>query len=119
MEIVKRRSLSRARLERYLDELEAAADAGITVCVRPGHFSDCLASIEADCGDWAAEMRELPASVAESETGLVLFWSDDRKEVLQWRVAPDYSARDASRAASLREGGLGCQGRGEEWLLRR
>jgi hypothetical protein len=82
MEIGERRSLSRARLERHLDELEAAADAGITVYVRPGHFSDYLASIEADCGDWAREMRELPASVAGSETGLVLFWSDEHKEVL-------------------------------------
>jgi hypothetical protein len=82
MEIVERRSLSRARLEHHLDELEAAADAGISVYVRPGHFADYLASIEADCGDWAREMRELPAGVAESETGLVLFWGDDRKEVL-------------------------------------
>lgn len=82
MEIVERRFLPRARLERHLKGLEATADAGITVCVRPGHFADYLASIEADCGDWAREMRELPANLAESETGLVLFWGDDRKEAL-------------------------------------
>ena len=82
MQIVERRSLSRARLERHLDELEATADVGITVYVRPGQLAACITSIEQEHGHWAREMRELPASVAQSETGLVLFWSDDRKEAL-------------------------------------
>jgi peptide subunit release factor 1 (eRF1) len=41
-----------------------------------------LESLGPEYGNWVQEIRGLPASLVESETGLVLFWSDDQKYVL-------------------------------------
>jgi len=74
--------MTRGRLERWLAELEPPEGERVALYVRPGHLFSYLESIGHEYGGWLQEMKGLPASLAESETGLVLFWSDDRKYVL-------------------------------------
>ena len=82
MEVAERYYMTRSRLERWLAELEQPEGERVALYVRPGHLFPYLESVAHACGKWLQEMRGLPASLAESETGLVLFWSDDRKYVL-------------------------------------
>ena len=82
MEVAARYYMTRSRLERWLAELEQPEGESIALYVKPGQLSPYLESIEREYGSWLHEMGELPANLAESETGLVLFWSDDPKYVL-------------------------------------
>jgi len=82
VEVAKRYYMTRSRLERWLTELEQPQGERIALYVKPGQLSPCLESTARGYGNWLQEMRGLPASLAESETGLVLFWSDDSKYVL-------------------------------------
>jgi hypothetical protein len=82
VEVAARYYMTRSRLERWLAELEQPESESIALYVKPGQLSSYLESIEHEYGNWLHEMEDLPASLAESETGLVLFWSDDSKYVL-------------------------------------
>ena len=82
VEVAERYHMTRGRLERWLAELEQPEGERVALYVRPGHLFSYLESIGHEYGGWLQEMKGLPASLAESETGLVLFWSDDRKYVL-------------------------------------
>jgi hypothetical protein len=82
VEVAARYYMTRSRLERWLAELEEPEGESIALYVRPGQLSPYLESIGPEYGNWLQEVKGLPASLAESETGLVLFWSDDRKYVL-------------------------------------
>jgi hypothetical protein len=82
VEVAKRYYMTRSRLERWLDELAEPEGERVALYAKPGDLFACLESIGREYGGWLQEMKGLPASLAESETGLVLFWSDDRKYVL-------------------------------------
>jgi hypothetical protein len=82
VEVAARYYMTRSRLERWLVELEQPEGESIALYVRPGQLHPYLESIGREYGNWLHEIEGLPASLAESETGLVLFWSDDRKYVL-------------------------------------
>ncbi len=82
VEVAARYYMTRSRLERWLTELEQPEGESIALYVRPGQLPSYLESIGRECGNWLHEMEGLPASLAESETGLVLFWSDEHKYVL-------------------------------------
>ncbi len=82
VEVAKRYYMTRGGLERWLAELEEPEGERVALYVRPGHLASYLESTGHEYGGWRLEMGDLPASLAESETGLVLFWSDDRKYVL-------------------------------------
>jgi len=82
VEVAERYYMTRSRLERWLAELEQPEGERVALYVKPGHLFPYLESVAHACGNWLQEIRGLPASLAESETGLVLFWSDDRKYVL-------------------------------------
>ena len=82
VEVAERYYMTRSRLERWLTDLEQPEGESIALYVKPGQLSLYLESIGREYGSWLHEMKGLPASLAESETGLVLFWSDDRKYVL-------------------------------------
>jgi hypothetical protein len=100
VEVAERYSLTRAGLERWLAELEQPEGHKVTLCVKPGHLSSYLGPIAHEYGSWLQEVGDLPASLAESDTGLVLFWSDDRKYVLlppfPIELNQSFSAWDAS-----------------------
>lgn len=105
MEVAERYSLTRAGLERWLAELEQPEGERIALYVKPGQLSPYLQSIGHEYGSWLQEVGELPVSLAESDTGLVLFWSDDRKYVLLPPFPIDlnqsFSAWDASYLRAL------------------
>jgi hypothetical protein len=82
VEVAERFYMTRSRLERWLAELEQPEGERIALYVKPGHLFAYLESIGHEYGDWLQEMKGLPASLVESETGLVLFWSDDGKYAL-------------------------------------
>jgi hypothetical protein len=82
LEVAARHYMTRSRLERWLAELEQPEGEGIALYVKPGQLAPYLQSIGHEHGSWLQEAGDLPASLAESDTGLVLFWSDDRKYVL-------------------------------------
>jgi hypothetical protein len=109
VEVAERYSLTRAGLERWLAELEQPEGHKVTLCVKPGHLSPYLGSIAHEYGSWLQEVGDLPASLAESDTGLVLFWSDDRKYVLLPPFPIDldqsFPVWDASYLRELRLGG--------------
>jgi hypothetical protein len=79
LEVAARYYMTRSRLERWLAELEQPEGESIALYVKPGQLAPCLQSIGHEHGSWLQEAGDLPASLAESETGLVLFWSDDAK----------------------------------------
>ena len=105
MEVAARYYMTRSRLERWLAELEQPEGESIALYVKPGQLSSYLESIGCEYGDWLHEMEGLPASLAESETGLVLFWSGDSKYVLLPPFPIDlnqlFPAWDASYLRSL------------------
>jgi hypothetical protein len=82
VEVAARYYMTRSRLERWLAELEQPQGESIALYVKPGQLSPCLESTARGYDNWLQEMRGLPASLVESETGLVLFWSDDAKYAL-------------------------------------
>ena len=82
MEVAERYYMTRSRLERWLTELEQPEGESIALYVKPGQLSSYLEATGHEYGSWLHEMKGLPTSLAESETGLVLFWSDDPKYVL-------------------------------------
>jgi hypothetical protein len=82
VEVAARYYMTRSRLERWLHELEQPEGERIALYVKPGQLAPYLLSIRPERGSWLQDAGDLPASVAESETGLVLFWSDDAKYVL-------------------------------------
>ena len=82
MEVAERHYLTRSRLERWLADLGQPESDSVALYVKPAQLSPYLESVADACGGWLQEIRSLPPSLVESETGLVLFWSDDRKYVL-------------------------------------
>jgi hypothetical protein len=100
VEVAARYYMTRSRLERWLAELEQPEGERIALYVKPGQLAPYLLSIGHEHGGWLREAGDLPASLAESETGLVLFWSDDAKYVLLPPFPVDlnqsFSAWDAS-----------------------
>ena len=82
MEVAERHDMTWRRLERWLAELQQPEGERVTLYVRPGHFLSYLESIGLEHGNWLQEIKGLPAGLIESETGLVLLWSDDCKYVL-------------------------------------
>jgi peptide subunit release factor 1 (eRF1) len=82
VEVAARYYMTRSRLERWLAELEQPEGESIALYVRPGHLSRYLESVAPACGEWLQDIKSLPPNIVESETGLVLFWSDDGKYVL-------------------------------------
>jgi len=105
VEVAARYYMTRSRLERWLAELEQPEGESIALYVKPGQLSPYLESIGREYGNWLQGMRGLPASLVESETGLVLLWSDDRKYVLLPPFPIDlnqfFPAWDASYLRSL------------------
>jgi hypothetical protein len=105
VEVATRYYMTRSRLERWLAALEQPEGESIALYVRPGQLQPYLESIGRECGNWLHEIGGLPARLAESETGLVLFWSDDRKYVLLPPFPIDlnqlFSAWDASYLQAL------------------
>jgi hypothetical protein len=81
-EVAARYYMTRSRLERWLAELEQPEGERIALYVRPGHLSRYLESRADACGEWLQDIESLPPNLGESETGLVLFWSDEGKYVL-------------------------------------
>jgi len=82
VEVAERHYLTRSRLERWLADLGQPESDSVALYVKPAQLSPYLESVADACGGWLQEIRSLPPSLVESETGLVLFWSDDRKYVL-------------------------------------
>ena len=82
VEVAKRYYMTPGRLNRWLAELEEPEGERIALYVKPGHLFSYLDSIAPEYGNWLEEIRGLPARLVGSETGLVLFWSDDSKYVL-------------------------------------
>jgi hypothetical protein len=82
VEVAERHDMTWRRLERWLAELQQPEGERVTLYVRPGHFLSYLESIGLEHGNWLQEIKGLPAGLIESETGLVLLWSDDCKYVL-------------------------------------
>lgn len=79
VEVAERYYMTWSRLERWLAELEQPEGKSIALYVKPGHLFPYLESIGHEYGNWLQEIEGLPDGLIESETGLVLFWSDDRK----------------------------------------
>jgi hypothetical protein len=82
VEVADRYYLTRSGLERWLADLEQPEDEQVALYVKPRHLLSYLESVAHACGRWLPEMEGLPASLAQSETGLVLFWSEACKYVL-------------------------------------
>jgi hypothetical protein len=105
VEVAARYYMTRSRLERWLAELEQPEGESIALYVRPGQLSLYLGSIGHEYSSWLQEIKGLPVNLVESETGLVLFWSDERKYVLLPPFPVDldqfFPAWDASCLRSL------------------
>jgi hypothetical protein len=82
VEVAERHDMTWRRLERWLAELQQPEGERIALYAEPGHFLSYLESIGLEHGNWLQEIKGLPAGLIESETGLVLLWSDDCKYVL-------------------------------------
>ncbi|MGQ9571906.1 MAG: acVLRF1 family peptidyl-tRNA hydrolase [Dehalococcoidia bacterium] len=82
VDIAERLSLTRASLERWLAALDEPQGERMALYVRPGQLSSDLEALPPACAGWLPEIKGLPASLVESETGLVLLWSGDRKYAL-------------------------------------
>jgi len=82
VEVAERHYLTRSRLERWLADLGQPEGDSLALYVKQGQLFPYLGSVADACGGWLQEIEGLPASLVESETGLVLFWSDDRRYVL-------------------------------------
>ncbi|MFQ5861300.1 MAG: Vms1/Ankzf1 family peptidyl-tRNA hydrolase, partial [Dehalococcoidia bacterium] len=68
--------MSRARLERLLDELESGSTAGVTLYLTPGTLPSQVGPADPTTKPWLEELKELDIPVAASKTGAVLFWDD-------------------------------------------
>ena len=82
VEVAERHDMTWRRLERWLAELQQPEGERIALYAEPGHFLSYLESLGLEHGNWLQEIKGLPAGLIESETGLVLLWSDDCKYVL-------------------------------------
>jgi len=82
VEVAERYEMTWRRLERWLAELQQPEGESIALYVRPGHLFVYLESLGLEQMAWLHEIEGLPADLVESETGLALLWSDDRKYVL-------------------------------------
>jgi hypothetical protein len=82
VEVAQRYYMTRARLERWLAGLEQPEGESIALYVEPGHLLPYLESLGLQQMVWLQEIKGLPANLVDSETGLILFWSDDPKYVL-------------------------------------
>jgi hypothetical protein len=82
VEVAERHEMTWRRLERWLAELQQPEDERVTLYVKPGHLFPYLESIGLEQVAWLHEIEGLPADLVESETGLVLLWSEACKYVL-------------------------------------
>ena len=82
VEVAERYEMTWRRLERWLAELQQTEAESIALYVKPGHLLDYLGSLGLEQVAWLHEIEGLPADLIESETGLVLFWSEACKYVL-------------------------------------
>ena len=81
--VVRERRTSRANLERLLDDLEVRdVNNATTLCVRAGHFQECLQKLQCDDVLRMQELSQIAPRVDKSKTGAVLFWSGDYKMVV-------------------------------------
>ena len=80
---VQERRLSKADLEGLLGRLETRDVVnGTTLYVGPGRFQDCLQRLSNGDGDWPERLSGLPPGVEKSETGSVIFWSEDSRTII-------------------------------------
>jgi hypothetical protein len=82
LEVAERYYMTRSRLERWLAELGQPEGDSLALYAKPDDLFSYLESVGRECGGWLEEIRDLPSSLVESETGLALFWSEARKYVL-------------------------------------
>ena len=83
LEGAKNQSLPKTGLLRLLDELEGATPPeGVTLYLTPQSLHNRPDFLLDTPSGWQAELEEAIRNVGESESGAVLFWSQDRKLVV-------------------------------------
>ena len=77
-DVAQERRISRTELDGLLRDLEARDVAGgITAYVKAGRFQRCLSTFVGRNGSVPEALKGLAPKLEESETGSVLFWSED------------------------------------------
>ena len=76
-EVVEERGISKAQLERLLDELDATdITEGISVYLKPGYDQEDLPALLPPDGRALRELIPLRPTLGQSKTGAVVFWSE-------------------------------------------